>query len=190
MQSNVDKLIHATINLTKTVGLAKASTAKIAKKASVATGTLFHHFPTKQKLIEASYLSVQENYAWHLVGIFDYPDRQLESRLLKSIKAAVEYWIRYEEGFAFTRQVINSGYLGPSIQAQVDHLNQHYINAIKLGIKKKILRKDDPHLIYQLVFSTVLQTVQLFFAESDETLRKRIKKGGINYAWNAIQKVN
>ena len=189
MQTNIDKLIYATIDLTGAMGLANTSTAKIARKAMVATGTLFHHFPTKQKLIEAAYLTVQENYAWHLVGIFDYPERQLKNRILKSIKSAIEYWIKYEAGFSFTQQVINSTHIDSSVQMQVNHVNQHYINALKLGIKKKILRKSDPQIMYQLIFSSVLQTVKLYFAQVDESSRKTVKKVGVAFIWNAIRKV-
>ena len=47
-----DLLIEAAIELFGEFGFWNTSTASVAKKAGVATGTLFNHFKTKDELID------------------------------------------------------------------------------------------------------------------------------------------
>lgn len=47
-------------------GISDTSTASIAKTAQVATGTLFHHFPNKQALVDELYRSVKQELAEYL----------------------------------------------------------------------------------------------------------------------------
>ncbi|MCE9677799.1 TetR/AcrR family transcriptional regulator [Shewanella sp. AS1] len=44
-------------------GFHTSSTAQIAKQAGVATGTLFHHFPTKEALMKQLFLNVKQEFA-------------------------------------------------------------------------------------------------------------------------------
>jgi AcrR family transcriptional regulator len=48
-------------------GFHGTSTAAIAREAKVATGTLFHHFATKEALIEALYFEVKKEFAQALL---------------------------------------------------------------------------------------------------------------------------
>ena len=44
-------------------GFHGTSTASIAKQAGVATGTLFHHFPSKEALMECLFLNIKQEFA-------------------------------------------------------------------------------------------------------------------------------
>ena len=44
-------------------GFYATSTASIAKQAGVATGTLFHHFPSKDKLMSHLFLAIKQEFA-------------------------------------------------------------------------------------------------------------------------------
>jgi len=49
-------------------GFNATSTASIAKTAGVATGTLFHHFPTKNDIMNQLFLSIKQEFATHIVS--------------------------------------------------------------------------------------------------------------------------
>lgn len=53
------KLLDAALALFVEQGISETSTASIAKRASVATGTLFHHFENKKVLVEALYFHLK-----------------------------------------------------------------------------------------------------------------------------------
>src|SRR5258708_13407616 len=59
MISKEDQILRTALALFAMEGLA-LPTAKIAREAGVANGTLFNYFPTKQDLIDALYLSLKK----------------------------------------------------------------------------------------------------------------------------------
>ncbi|MBR9726425.1 TetR/AcrR family transcriptional regulator [Shewanella intestini] len=64
--SKIDKrqaVLDAALSLFVANGFHATSTASIAKQAQVATGTLFHHFPTKDKILAALFLSIKTKFA-------------------------------------------------------------------------------------------------------------------------------
>ena len=187
MQNKVEKLLQSTIYLASEKGLVGASTAKIAKHAKVATGTLFHHFPTKEHLISAAYMAVQKDYAWNVVGIFDYPKVHLEQRLIKFIKSSINYWARHRSSLLYTLQVSGSMYYTPTLQLKAESQNQHLILALTQGIKQKILLKTDPATLFHLLTNSVIQTARIMLDQNDPSKTKKIRKAGVNFVWNAIR---
>ena len=57
------QILDAALALCAEDGLQGAATARIAKAAGVANGTLFHHFPSKKVLIQCLYFYVHKNYS-------------------------------------------------------------------------------------------------------------------------------
>lgn len=66
MQTKADKkelILKAGLDLFSEQGFRGTSTAQIAKHAGVATGTLFHHFATKEELINHLYTGIKTRIA-------------------------------------------------------------------------------------------------------------------------------
>jgi AcrR family transcriptional regulator len=59
--SKRDTILEAALELFIKQGFEKTPTSAISKTAGVATGTLFHHFKTKEDLISALYLDIKLN---------------------------------------------------------------------------------------------------------------------------------
>lgn len=57
------KILDTALSLFVEHGFYSASTASIAKEAGVATGTLFHHFPTKNALLEELLTTVKQEFS-------------------------------------------------------------------------------------------------------------------------------
>jgi AcrR family transcriptional regulator len=58
-----DAILDAALTLFTTHGFQGSPTTKIAQEAGVATGTLFHHFQSKESLINALYLRTKKDLA-------------------------------------------------------------------------------------------------------------------------------
>lgn len=67
IKSKRTRILDAALALFTINGFHGTTTAAIAREASVATGTLFHHFATKEALIEALYLEVKKEFAQALL---------------------------------------------------------------------------------------------------------------------------
>ena len=57
------QLLDTALALFVANGVQATSTASIAREAGVATGTLFHHFPSKQDLVDTLYLEAKQDLA-------------------------------------------------------------------------------------------------------------------------------
>lgn len=67
IKSKRTRILDAALALFTINGFHGTTTAAIAREASVATGTLFHHFATKEALIEALYLEVKKEFTQALL---------------------------------------------------------------------------------------------------------------------------
>lgn len=56
-------ILETALQLFVSQGFHGTSTATIAREAGVATGTLFHHFPSKEQLLEQLFLGVKQEFA-------------------------------------------------------------------------------------------------------------------------------
>ena len=55
-------ILDSALQLFVKKGFNATSTASIAKAAGVATGTLFHHFPTKKDIMSQLFLSIKQEF--------------------------------------------------------------------------------------------------------------------------------
>lgn len=55
-----DKILHAAFKLFLEKGLQATSMKDILKESGVSNGTLYHHFSSREKIVEALYLGIQD----------------------------------------------------------------------------------------------------------------------------------
>ena len=65
-QTTRDRLLEAARELFTTIGYHATTTPMLAKRAGVAEGTIYRHFPSKQALLNAAYQDVQR---WGVAGV-------------------------------------------------------------------------------------------------------------------------
>jgi AcrR family transcriptional regulator len=87
MNDKQKQILEASIDLFAEEGFWNTPTARIAKHASVGTGTLFHYFESKAVLIDAVYAQLKQEFMSHIAA--NYPEDG-------SAKAKFEHiWFRY-----------------------------------------------------------------------------------------------
>ena len=109
------QILQAALALFAEYGFRGTSTAEISKRAGVATGTLFHHFKSKEDLIEELYMDAKSGLAEYLqtaVGV------NLNTReALKCLWLAFAEWaIKNEEQYRFFRHCEASPYISQSLR--------------------------------------------------------------------------
>ena len=190
MKNTKDKIISATVALVDEFGLEGAATAKIAAKAKVAIGTLFHHFPNKQILFETAYSHIMEHYVWHLMGFFDYPDEQISKQLKKAIKASIDYWVRNKQYYRFVDQMTSSTFFTPALQSETSAKMDKYLGQLfKLGIKKKQIKPYGYPFVVDMLFKTIFQAAGLILKSKKEG-KDAYRKQCFNFIWSAISTSN
>lgn len=75
------RLLDAARELFTTAGYHATTTPLIAKRAGVAEGTIYRHFPSKQALLNAAYQEVQQWGAAEAIAVSGGPSRAVGERL-------------------------------------------------------------------------------------------------------------
>ncbi len=184
-----EHLCRSTVAVVSDQGLKGASTAKIASKARVANGTLFHHFKTKADLLKATYLFIQNDYLWHIMGLFDHnaTAKDLAKRWKKTLRQSVDYWIRNPKYFEFVRQISHSSYYDESLKSEVDVIYSRILDSLNDGADLKVLRSGDANVKMHLMLQSILTLVYLIFREEDSKRQDTMRREGLTFIWRALK---
>ncbi|MCB0664717.1 MAG: TetR/AcrR family transcriptional regulator [Saprospiraceae bacterium] len=181
------KITQATIELVYELGLEHAATSKISAKAGIATGTLFHHFPNKNHLFESVHQYIFDDYVFHLMGFFDYPDDKVGKQLKKAIKASVDYWTRNPKYFVYMNQMRHSGYYTNEIATRENtYLEKQLGTAFKTAIRLGIVHKYDYRILLQILLKTIFEIASMIFQADSAELKKKYRQQGIAFIWTAL----
>jgi len=103
---NTDKrsaLLNAALKLFAEQGFNGSSTALIAKRAGVASGTLFFHFNSKEELIHALFREIRAKMESQVLETFP-EEMGTKERLLRLLANLLRYFLENPEEFKFVEQ--------------------------------------------------------------------------------------
>lgn len=95
-------LLHAALELFAENGFNGASTALIAKRAGVATGTLFLYFKTKEELIRELCREVRGQI--HGIAFDSAGDRSIKERFFQALSRILRYFLANPQEFKIVEQ--------------------------------------------------------------------------------------
>jgi AcrR family transcriptional regulator len=111
-----DKILETALRLFVEHGFSGTSTSDIAKQAEVATGTLFHHFKTKEVLISELYLGAKTELADYLEG--ELPQKGLQAKFRALWFAFIDWAITHENQYRFFRHCEATPYISDSLRKE------------------------------------------------------------------------
>jgi AcrR family transcriptional regulator len=113
--SKQEKILAAALTLFVSQGISETSTASIAKAAGVATGTLFHHFDSKQSLVHGLYQSLKLKLVTALAD--DIQEQPFDP--LKVWRSAIHYGLNHAEEFNFFQLYYASPWVDESFKREM-----------------------------------------------------------------------
>ena len=165
-----DKLLKAALELFVTQGLTDAPTSKIAKRAGVATGTLFYFFPTKDDLIVSLYLKLKRQAAENIDNALK-PATSPKEIIKVYYEESLKWSLRNPSEFSFLAQFYNSPFLK---KISVDEASGHIgpvLEIFKSAIEHRLIAPADVNLLYYLISNQVFGVHQYLlsndFAEKE-----------------------
>jgi AcrR family transcriptional regulator len=143
-------LLNAALKLFVENGFHGTATAKIAKEAGVANGTLFQYFKTKEDLIISLFVAIKEE-------ILDYMAKNTKSNksTREEIKlqfiSTIVWGLDNASKFHFIQQFYASPYINQISQTDLEkYIKPHYI-LIENGIKENFIKTMSIDLLYLLI---------------------------------------
>jgi len=136
-----DSILETALRLFTERGFHNTPTSLIAKEADVATGTLFHHFNTKEMLINELYLELKQELMEAVKEDLD-PVDPVKEKLRTIWMNGVEWGIMHPEKYQFLMQFTNSPFITKltreEVYGQYEFLSVFYREALEKKVFKDV----------------------------------------------------
>ncbi|MBV7316494.1 TetR/AcrR family transcriptional regulator [Shewanella sp. NIFS-20-20] len=113
-------IVDSALGLFVEQGFQATSTASIARAAGVATGTLFHHFPNKNALLEHLFITIKQEFATAMTSAIK-PEMSIEQQAKHLWLAAIEWALTQSDKQLFLQCYSMSPALALSVRHNVMH---------------------------------------------------------------------
>jgi TetR/AcrR family transcriptional regulator, multidrug resistance operon repressor len=159
-EEKFEAIAQATFALVEKVGLSGLTMADIARKAGIATGTLYVYYPSKEELIRDLYRKSKIAAAGRLLEGYDEraPFRSRARMLWRN--AMKERLDHYPEG-VFHRQYLNSPWSSDADRELSSSLMKRWFDFLDEGKAQEILKKAPSPLMTALFQGSIQETAEL-----------------------------
>ena len=181
-------ILDTALTLFVSQGFYATSTASIAKQAGVATGTLFHHFPSKGDLMNHLFLSIKQEFAdaiW--ASIQDSGDLKCDAKHLwhSAIKWAMDNPLKQE----FFQQYSMSPSIAIEVREQAMNSILSFMGALMQKGQALGLLADYPlNLMQDNCHGQYLAATRYFLDNPDKWQDEQHTQASFNLFWNAMVK--
>ncbi len=180
-----ERIFEAVFELVDQKGLEGTTTALIARTAGVATGTLFYHFHDKGAILDATYRHLLDQFAWCLVGVFDYPDNVLDRQFKRALRLGVDYWLRHQRRAKFASQILYSTYFTPDLALYHEQFMKKQFEFAWQSLRRMGRVQAWPKsFLLEGLFRQLLILGTLAYSDDDE--RNQISSKGVDWIWSGM----
>jgi AcrR family transcriptional regulator len=183
--SKKDDILNTALELFIKNGIENTPTSLISKEAGVATGTLFHHFKTKEDLIKALYIHLKQDFLNSM-----HVDIQSTSSIKDKIELIwfefTKWGIANAEKFQFLQMAGTSKYIEESTREQVEALFEDVKKVITAGYERKVFQIQ-PHELFHKILDAHLYATLTYFIENPEQFKnKDVVRYAFGSFWRAL----
>jgi AcrR family transcriptional regulator len=193
--SKRDQILSSALTLFNTQGFEKTPTSAISKHAGVATGTLFHHFKTKEDLINALYLEIKleirDITQPESLGLQD--GQQLSAEFVKDgLHGAwlrmMEWMQQNPEKFRFMAQFGESAYISNNTRETVSQLFETADRMFELAAEAGIFRPLPSCMLTSLMGAHMFAAINQLLQEPELWQQDDIRQQLFDSCWGLLAK--
>lgn len=162
--------------------------SQIAKEAGVATGTIYHHFKSKEQILNELYLKLKDEFGTLLAQHID-SSLSLKDQFYLLWKLLYNYYIKNPLSYTFVEQVAQTPLISPEVKQQGKKYYQPLIHLFQIGVDQGIFENIDLELMAQFIYGNVITLVQLSLNKELE-INDQMITDAITISWNGIVKKN
>ena len=186
MKEKEQKIMDAALKLFVENGFHGTSTAKIARTAGVATGTLFHYFKTKEELINRLYLYTKESMFSLMREHFEV-DNSLKENLKSLWSRFIYFSIRNSYKFQFILIFHTSPYITSLTKEQLEPQLDALLSVYKKGLHDKELKEVPFEIMVEYFWGNIISTIN-YFNKYPEKLDDENLNQAFELFWDGISR--
>ena len=179
-------ILAATLQLIDERGLQSTPMTAIAKRASVAMGTIYHHFPNKEMLVSELYQELTKKLGNHVLAHYD-AQAPVRARLAQIVTSYIFYNLQNRREFLFRDQYAYSPYIKPAAKVDQSGWIQAMSQMMMDGQAQEILKPVDIEVLLQAILGIIDALVKKHFAGGVELDEDGIETA-VNLCWDAIKR--
>ena len=187
LENKRERILLAARRLFVKQGFHSTPTSAIAREASVANGTLFHYFNTKEELINTLFKeTIKSFFTISSAGIDNEKNIKRKVRLLWY--NTVKWAMNRPQDYLFLQQYSNSPFI---LQLTQDKISEHsglYYDLIDQGKDKGILKDIPTGLMYQLITYQIYGIINYLFQNKEFRNNSTYLSMAFEFHWDSIAK--
>jgi AcrR family transcriptional regulator len=169
------QIVESCVHLIATRGYSSTSLRDIAAHTGISTGTLLHHFRSKEELLVATLLSVSDDFVLHMkgaIGKSSDPVRQLEL-LVRSVLESPRHDAGWRVWIAFWHEATYNTGLGVLASERTGLSESIIAEVIERGCEQGRLSCDDAAVSAAELGALIDGVALRLYSESDRWTRDR-----------------
>lgn len=186
-KSKRELILDAALKMFVDSGFENSPTSKISKQAGVATGTLFHYFETKEKLVNELYLEVKNSFVNALKKDIENA-RTIRQKLETIWYNGVTWVIKVNDGYKFLMMFSSSAYISEKTKAEGLSKFTFILEILKEGLEEEILKDVPVILMNEILFSMIFGTAKIYKEKSEELEDATTREKAFSLFWDAIKR--
>lgn len=187
LENRRERILLAAKRLFVKQGFHNTPTAAIAREASVANGTLFHYFNTKEELINTLFKETNKSYfAIAIAGVENETNIKRKIRLLwyNSVKWAMNR----PQDFLFIQLYTNSPFISQLSREEQSEHSGFYFDLIDQGKKGNTLKDIPSDLMYQLITYQIYGIINYLLQHKEFKHNAAYLSMAFDFCWESIEK--
>ncbi|MBA2864372.1 TetR/AcrR family transcriptional regulator [Methanococcus maripaludis] len=189
MKANIEDkrkaVMDAALKLFTERGFQGTSTAQISKEAGVATGTLFHYFPTKEDLINNLYFEVKGGLSRAMVKDLE-SQVSFKDRLKKIWDNLVRWGLDNHDEFLFVGQFCNSPYISNFTREEVMKEYVFLHTLVEEGLNEGHIKELPSELVMAMFYQNSRIVVEVISGYDSSKDENKLIDDGFEIIWNGL----
>ncbi|MCG2462726.1 TetR/AcrR family transcriptional regulator [Flavobacteriaceae bacterium F89] len=182
--SKKEKILRTALELIVKQGIQETPMSQISKVSGVAMGTIYHHFKSKNEIVNAIYIFLKQEMGNALLQEKN-KSTDYKSMFFQFWSNLFEFYRRNEQAFKFLQTFSQS----PLISSEAKNDGLQYYNPIirffQEGLQNKNLKPIDLVLLTETIHGNIISLVQIHFQQTI-TVNEQIIDQAINMSWNSV----
>ena len=187
LENKRERILLAARRLFVNQGFHSTPTSAIAREASVANGTLFHYFNTKEELINTLYKETKRSF-FNITTAGVENEKNIKRKIRLLWYNTVKWAMNRPKDFLFIQQYSNSPFISQLTQEDISEHIGFYYDLIDQGKEKGTLKDIPTDLMYQLTTYQIYGIINYLFQHKEFQNNSTYLSMVFEFYWDSIAK--
>lgn len=165
-------------------GIQGTPMSQLAKEAGVATGTIYHHFRSKEEILNAIYLSKKQDFQQILEAHLQ-PEAPFEKQFEQLWLGFFRYYMEHPLVFRFGQQLAGTPILNAKTRREGESYYAQIFAFFERGITAGVFRPMNARLMTHLLHGSI-DTLVALCLDGDFAPESDVLEQAVLFSWRAV----